>query len=885
MKSKTFSYSPITLISLMLLASICPAQAQTTSQTVRKDQTIIILDDSYSMRKHWEKVVRDYPKLVDRRHSRSSLGVLSVGSDCGWIPGILSGGWRPTIHLPIGSDFAQVRAAADSTIPHGGTYLNAALLHSVSLFQAASGPKRIVIISDGLNTCLPFMSTCEIARMLHQDYGIVIDIIAWAADPTMVEEFECVSTATNGSFIKLEDVDGLEPLLNQTPTPVSAQATAAPTIKEPAPAPSIEPISTPSLESVKASALAPISSTIQHVEPKREETPVLQNLITEPSYFSMNLWRYVVLALGACTLAFGSIVLYRHAFHVLGVRSRMARIISGLLIILGDLALYLVLFLNSEILSALIGAALLLAVIWLAAYYKPRRTNAGIDGASFIGVALGFLLFFTPTSAPGQQEAAERPRRHHVIAIDGSGSAKHNLEKMKTLCVRYAEVFTRPGEEVTLLIFGADRGGSVKEIDTFTSSLDRSAETMRKLLGNVAIQNPAETRTYFNRLGEFLKDFLLQKVRLDPILIVISDGKSDDYNDLPFKSFGPDGFYTAPGVTDLLVAVQGGNLDLTPLFEQPIIATPKPFKGIASPDSSPIPSCFFEPDLQLKPSTEIALRRNIWNPFSNEVTGELILDASNCASRFLSFSLHLQLGKEMLDIGRVNHLQIGPTPKSLSFPIAMSSIGRRSIEATLAIRIEQGGITRTVYAEPAIMLRESGYWSEFKWLWLAVAAALTGIGGISLFAAKRRHRRMEMRAEIITVVGGGSLSVKPGDVFTLGGLGCDLVASGIFDHMTLAIAEKLPQPQMLTLRAEDGYRMKINHSDAGTEASYQLGQRVQFCNASSGQTWEITLHAGRSSDLNLGSLGSISNNKQHGISAFDKDHSFINGNAQSGPII
>ena len=165
-------------------------------------QVLFLVDDSSSMTElardpaqptasRWEILRQVYPQWLGRLDADVLVGVSSLGGACGA---------QPALNLPVGTDRTQVAAAIQTIQPSGMTNLNAALLAAPQRFASGvRGSKRLVLLSDGLNTCHPQGSTCAIARDLHRTHGITIDVVAWLTEPGMLEEFKCVTEATVGT--------------------------------------------------------------------------------------------------------------------------------------------------------------------------------------------------------------------------------------------------------------------------------------------------------------------------------------------------------------------------------------------------------------------------------------------------------------------------------------------------------------------------------------------------------------------------------------------------------------------------------------------------------------------------------------------------------------
>lgn len=794
-----------TIIVLVLLLGIAGADA-VSAQPVRAlpaeaAQVLFLVDESGSMTElardpaqptasRWDIVRQVYPQWLARLDPEVLVGVASLGGACGA---------PPALHLPVGSERTQVATALDTLRPPGATNLNAALLAAPQAFAAGvRGSKRIVLLSDGLNTCPPQGSTCAIARDLHHTHGITIDVVAWLTEPGMLEEFKCVTEATAGTLTAPRSLDEWR----QIPLP------------------------------------------------------------------GFDLWRYVVLALGSATMFLASLVLYRHGFHVLRWGTGLATLAAGLLLGLGSLSLYLVLCVRAGLGAALLGGTVLagvLGVVWRRVQHptptQPHRT---------LWAALGWVVCaatLVPTLAGAaevtagacQKSVQGPPRYHHILALDVSGSVAPYLGQMKTLLTCYAERYTRAGEEVSLLIFGSDAAGTVRELQTFTVPPSGATMALTARLDTLQVQPP--TRTYFRPLADYLSQFLLQ-VRLDPVLLVVSDGKSDarqdhvPFEEIAFESFGKRGVYRVPGMAPWKVAIQGGSdLDLAALFHKPLSVRSAPAAPpLSAPRRPVLDPCLFEPAFLVETDPRVVLWPRWW-PWSQVVEGTLTLRVRHeCVTRLRSFAVEVHHGGVTWRLGQVAQVPIGPTPQSVTFPITRPARGGGVTDAVMHILLDQGGSTRTVYPQQPsrVVFEEVAYWAAYGWLWGLGGVVLLGLGGGGVGLVCRRRAQERDRPEIVKIPGGRAVALRRGQTSTLGGEGCQLVVPGVPPGVTLVRATWTGVRGDLLLSPEPGVSLQVNGSAIDGREVYRLGQPLVLLRPAEGLTYQVTLHAGTPADLGRG---------------------------------
>ncbi|MFZ0257785.1 MAG: hypothetical protein WAN46_19580, partial [Gammaproteobacteria bacterium] len=139
----------------------------------------------------WDMLKIAFPQWLDRLPP-GAVGVVDVGGSCGD---------SPRQEYPIGTSHRRLKEAVAGTVAGGETNLNRMLEKSIEYFDAPRGKRRVVILSDGGNTCPPQRSTCDIARALHRVHGVQIDAVLFKGDAGMEDEYRCIVKATSGRII------------------------------------------------------------------------------------------------------------------------------------------------------------------------------------------------------------------------------------------------------------------------------------------------------------------------------------------------------------------------------------------------------------------------------------------------------------------------------------------------------------------------------------------------------------------------------------------------------------------------------------------------------------------------------------------------------------
>ncbi|MBD3183476.1 VWA domain-containing protein [Candidatus Poribacteria bacterium] len=791
----------------ILLSVVTNAQSDQMTKPVEAQQVLFIIDDSSSMTEtafmpddpqasRWEVLRKVFPEWLNSLDSDTFAGAISVGGVCGE---------NPKINIPLCTDRERIKSELRNARPHGNTNLNSVLKSVPQLFDMSiQGGKRIILLSDGLNTCPPLESTCEIAAQLHSDYGIVIDVVAWITESKMEDEFRCVARVTGGTFI------------------------APKTVKD--------------WQSIPLSDINP--------------------------------WSYVVFVLGFATLVLSSRILYRQCFHVFNWNTGKSTMAGGFLMLFGALALYMFLFVESGGIALILGVFALFGVIFLLS--QRQSTNSDSDKDSFAQwpkIAILLILTLIMANICNAQENymknpdtkfASLPYYHHILAIDLSGSVTKYLEEMKYLLARYAEIYTHPGEEVSLVGFAYNTKGSVKKLYTFTIPPSGSTIALSRILDDLQIQNPKQTKTYYKPLADFLNNYL-KGVKLHPVIVVISDGRSDGlpylHNDeLPFKeisfeSLGIRGVYAAPGINNWKVAVAGGDgLDLTTLFQKPI-PTEKINRNSYQPLTPILDPELIEPAFYTEVDRNLSLSPN-WNPFSHRYSGKLFLRVHNeQVARFRTFRVELRHGNKAIDIGGQKNILVDKKPKEFIFPISWDKQDDGiPQEAIVQVILEQGnGIYRTIYPDISanISIIKLGYLSEF-WFELLVIFISFVLLIILLFLIIRKEiNRKQNQKQIVRIMGGSGAALSRYQSIMIGGKGCSLEISGVPDGLVFGTAEWKGVKGEIAIQPFSGIQIRVNGIASREVVNYNLGYPIQFI-TEDGNAYDFTLYSGTYKDITPG---------------------------------
>jgi Ca-activated chloride channel family protein len=141
-----------------------------------------------------------FNEVVDALPETTQLGIRVLGATYGGSSKKL--GCQDTQQIvPVGAvDQAQAKGAIAALQPTGFTPVGLALREAAKDLGDASSARRIVLITDGEDTCTP-PDPCEVARELAaQGTSLTIDTLGLSSDAKTRQQLVCISTATGGTY-------------------------------------------------------------------------------------------------------------------------------------------------------------------------------------------------------------------------------------------------------------------------------------------------------------------------------------------------------------------------------------------------------------------------------------------------------------------------------------------------------------------------------------------------------------------------------------------------------------------------------------------------------------------------------------------------------------
>ncbi|MFC8146703.1 VWA domain-containing protein [Streptomyces paradoxus] len=210
----------------------------------------LVLDVSGSMRardidgrSRMSAAKQAFNEVLDATPEEVELGIRTLGAN---YPGDdRKTGCKDTAQLyPVGPlDRTEAKTAVATLTPTGWTPIGPALLKAAGDLDGGDGSKRIVLISDGEDTCAP-LDPCEVAREIAaKGIGLTIDTLGLVPTAKLSRQLSCIAEATGGTYTSVEHQDELtdrvnqlvdraaEPVVTPVPTEGASRCVEAPTLK------------------------------------------------------------------------------------------------------------------------------------------------------------------------------------------------------------------------------------------------------------------------------------------------------------------------------------------------------------------------------------------------------------------------------------------------------------------------------------------------------------------------------------------------------------------------------------------------------------------------------------------------------------------------------
>ncbi len=182
----------------------------------------LVLDVSGSMRakdidgrSRIEVAQQAFNEVVDALPENTDLGIRVLGAT--YSGDDKAEGCKDTQQIvPVGPvNRSTAKAAIAGLRPTGFTPVGLALRGAAQDLGAGTAPRRIILITDGEDTCAP-PDPCEVARELAaQGTSLVVDTLGLATDEKVRRQLSCIASATGGTYTSAQSAQDLTNRLKQ----------------------------------------------------------------------------------------------------------------------------------------------------------------------------------------------------------------------------------------------------------------------------------------------------------------------------------------------------------------------------------------------------------------------------------------------------------------------------------------------------------------------------------------------------------------------------------------------------------------------------------------------------------------------------------------------
>ncbi|XUL92129.1 VWA domain-containing protein [Streptomyces galilaeus] len=184
-----------------------------------------------------------FNEVLDATPEEVQLGIRTLGAN--YHGNDRKTGCKDTAQLyPVGTlDRTEAKTAVATLQPTGWTPIGPALLKAADDLNGGDGTRRIVLISDGEDTCQP-LDPCEVAREIAaKGIGLTIDTLGLVPDAKTRDQLSCIADATGGTYTSVQHKEELsdrvgqlvdraaDPVVTPVATEGTAQCSSAPTLK------------------------------------------------------------------------------------------------------------------------------------------------------------------------------------------------------------------------------------------------------------------------------------------------------------------------------------------------------------------------------------------------------------------------------------------------------------------------------------------------------------------------------------------------------------------------------------------------------------------------------------------------------------------------------
>lgn len=210
----------------------------------------LVLDVSGSMRardidgkSRMAAAKQAFNEVLDATPEDVELGIRTLGAN--YHGDDRKTGCKDTEQLyPVGPlDRRDAKTAVATLSPTGWTPIGPALLKAADDLEGGEGSRRIVLISDGEDTCQP-LDPCEVAREIAaKGVNLTVDTLGLVPNTKMRAQLSCIAEATGGTYTSVRHTDELsdrvgqlvdraaDPVVNPVAVEGAGRCSAAPELK------------------------------------------------------------------------------------------------------------------------------------------------------------------------------------------------------------------------------------------------------------------------------------------------------------------------------------------------------------------------------------------------------------------------------------------------------------------------------------------------------------------------------------------------------------------------------------------------------------------------------------------------------------------------------
>ncbi len=182
----------------------------------------LVLDVSGSMRtrdidggSRMAAAKQAFNEVLDATPKEVQLGIRTLGANYRGNDRLT--GCKDTEQLyPVGPlDRTEAKTAVATLAPTGWTPIGPALQKAAGDLEGGDGTRRIVLISDGEDTCQP-LDPCEVAREIAaKGIGLTIDTLGLVPDAKTRDQLSCIADATGGTYTSVRHKEELTDRVGQ----------------------------------------------------------------------------------------------------------------------------------------------------------------------------------------------------------------------------------------------------------------------------------------------------------------------------------------------------------------------------------------------------------------------------------------------------------------------------------------------------------------------------------------------------------------------------------------------------------------------------------------------------------------------------------------------